>query len=168
MAQDATPLTSQLYALCHRLIPGSLAQSLYSSSSNKMESIQFPVLNLVLFKLTQMVSGFCNWNLTNTSVMVHVYADRIAVTLWRITGTLPEIPNLYLWFGGNAFSAEPDLPSSSRFCTSWSFLPQHTRSYLHYHNYYNVFCFRLHVCFPNRLLKGMASLNLYIPYGWLI
>lgn len=58
--QNATPLTSQFYGVCQRFIPGSLAQSLYSSSSNKMESTQFPVLHLFLFKQTQRVSGFCN------------------------------------------------------------------------------------------------------------
>lgn len=88
--QDATPSTSQFYGVCQRLIPGSLAQSLYSSSSNKMESTQFPVLNLFPFKQTQRVSGFCSWNLTNTTVMILVYTDRIALILWRITGTFPE------------------------------------------------------------------------------
>lgn len=88
--EGCNSLTSQFYGICQRLIPGSLAQSLYSSSSNKMESTQFPVLNLFLFKQTQIVSGFCNWNLTNTTVVIHAYSDRIALILWRITGTFPE------------------------------------------------------------------------------
>lgn len=57
MAEDATPLASLFCGVCQGLILGSLALSLYSSSSNKIESTQFPVSNLFLFKLTQMLSG---------------------------------------------------------------------------------------------------------------
>lgn len=79
-----------------------------------------------------------------------------------------NIPNLDLWFGGNAFSAKPDLTFSSQFHTFLSFLPRHTGTYLHRSNYYTIF--HSLICtspFQIDFEKGVAYFNLCIPYGWL-